>query len=209
MGRRRSCGRRIWRSTRGWCWRDTRRRRNWRTERVRWRSLVFDVLERFGAELAMFAALALNCASGTGDFMFVPYLRLAMRWTALHFLAAVFFLTLVFIRHLAQCGICIAMEFQFYHPIPTTKPYLTQDLHPTKPTNTLTPHIRPASTGLSVLTPTDKARIISAERHFRTRPGPPTSQIPHLNRRSTRKSRPLESFAIRISIIAVHTNRKA
>jgi hypothetical protein len=147
----------------------------------------------------LFAALALNCASGTGDFMFVPYLRPTMRCTALHFLAAVFFLTLVFIRHLAQCGICIAMEFQFYYPIPTTKPYLTQDLHPTKPTNTLTPHIRPASTGLSVLTPTDKARIISAERHFRTRPGPPTSQIPHLTRR-TRKSRPLESFAIRIPL---------
>jgi hypothetical protein len=74
---------------------------------------VFDVLERFGAELAMFAALALNCASGTGDFMFVPYLRPTMRCTALHFLALFFlphpcfYSSIGAMRHMHSNGVSI------------------------------------------------------------------------------------------------------
>jgi hypothetical protein len=139
-----------------------------------------DVLERLETELAIllpwlwFAHLQLGSSCS-----FHVCVR---RCAALHGSSSQQFSSspLYFIRQSAQCGICIAMEFQFYYPIPTTKSYSAQDLH-TTPTNALTPHIRPAPTGLSVLTSTHKARIISAERHFRSRAGPPTTQIPHLN----------------------------
>jgi hypothetical protein len=125
MGRRRSCGKRIWRSTRGWCWRDIRRRRSWRIERVRWRSRVL----RLETELAIllpwlwFAHLqpGRSCSFHT----------CVRRSVALHCSSSQQFSSspLYFIRQSAQCGICIAMEFQFYYPIPTTKSYSAQDLH--------------------------------------------------------------------------------